>query len=301
MYSILGDTIHVVIVADGVSTCDDDHMASSTCIQVIDQVLSNPQSSTIEAYIKDAITHANKILFGGLDKGLVLKTTLSIVAYSEQEKSLYWCNVGDSRIQEKRNSLLQSISKDDSVKQHVRNADGSMKMQAGMPVYRYFITRCIGADPHETMEIHKMPITESTFLILSSDGFYELLEFHDYVDILKNTADLAVESDRVEKMCKGQIRDDASFGILSIRLHRELTINQLEDSLVSVEEFRSNVFSRFQNAISNYDHQTCKRLLELMNERNVYLSKAELLSLLDNAVKAKLNIANQIALVARRL
>ncbi|WP_370053398.1 protein kinase [Neptunomonas sp.] len=149
-------------IADGVSSCEDSHIASQTAVtSFISDYLSTSPSWSVSTSASRVLTSLNRWLFqenqsrqGHLSS--MLTTFSSVVIKSS---SLYCFHVGDSRIYLMSNGNLEQLSTD-----HVLNG-GSQE----------YLSRALGADSHLEVDFFKRLLNEGDRVLMTTDGVHGFL------------------------------------------------------------------------------------------------------------------------------
>lgn len=163
-------------IADGVSSCEDSHIASQTAVtSFISDYLSTSPSWSVSTSASRVLTSLNRWLFqenqsrqGHLSS--MLTTFSSVVIKSS---TLYCFHVGDSRVYLMSNNSLEQLSTD-----HVLNG-GS----------REYLSRALGADSHLEVDFFKRLLTEGDRILMTTDGVHGFLSSNQLKSIMLSEHD----------------------------------------------------------------------------------------------------------------
>lgn len=211
---VSGERIVLLIVADGVSKAPKDWLASKSVVDFITEAIQKSEKALPDA-LAEAIEIANRRIWLGVEDTFGMLTTLSLVLYHPAKEKLYWCNIGDSRIYGLTRTDWIQLSTDDSTSKPYKE-NGKLKLQNGAPVMLSLLTRAIGSDDELKVNIQEVPSNEYIAIALASDGFYELAGFSSYATSLANSADMVKEAQQIQSKIITEIKDDASFAVLSL-------------------------------------------------------------------------------------
>lgn len=162
----------LLAVADGVGGLSSGEIASGTVVNDLSKLYQNIISSDNKKSLDDIL---RDILFV-LDNSH-MKINTHIINTGEQMGStvalLFICgkeyvavNVGDTRLYCYTNDICKQLNIDDSCGNHV-------------------LTQCLGARQNMKPHVYRGKIKEDIGFLICSDGFYDKLESHELVDILK--------------------------------------------------------------------------------------------------------------------
>lgn len=158
----------VLAVADGVSSCPCDWLASKIACDTVNEVFVESQENYTSRMINAAKqAHLNIHTTSGSCRGML--TSLSLAVWDMEYDEVCVLNVGDSRIYLGPETDLRQITQDDTTSILVKRS-GSVLFNDGMPVFMRGVTRSLGQrEPLSyAVKIHKF--TKNDVLILVSDG-----------------------------------------------------------------------------------------------------------------------------------
>jgi serine/threonine protein phosphatase PrpC len=164
-------------IADGVSSCEDSHIASQTAVtSFISDYLSTSPSWSVSTSASKVLTSLNRWLYqenqsrsGHTDS--MLTTFSSVIIKST---TLHCFHVGDSRIYLLHNGHVEQLTKD-----HV--------LQSGRQAH---LSRALGADSHLEVDYIKRALAEGDRLLLTTDGVHSFISHTRLKQLFASTDDL---------------------------------------------------------------------------------------------------------------
>ncbi|MDF2181000.1 bifunctional protein-serine/threonine kinase/phosphatase [Neptuniibacter sp. CAU 1671] len=163
-------------IADGVSNCQDSHIASQTSVtSFLQDYFCTPHSWSVSNSVSRVLTGLNSWLHRNnqqhtREQDSMLCTFSATVIKSN---TLHWFHVGDSRIY-----LLQDGSLEQLTRDHVRLSAG-----------RTILTRAMGGDQHLEVDYATRLLQQDDILLLSTDGIHEYLSQKQLKQILASAKD----------------------------------------------------------------------------------------------------------------
>lgn len=182
------DKGYVLAVADGMGGLDRGEVASRLAIDLLADLFKRDRPADIALALKQAYRRANEAIFAesqrGGQAGQMGTTLVSAVIHG---KYVTIANVGDSRAYLMRANQLTQITMDHSlvneqVKQGAISAD-----QARNSPQRNLLTHALGAEAQldrRMPSIFEISLLPEDRLLLCSDGFYDVMQQQDYLDVL---------------------------------------------------------------------------------------------------------------------
>lgn len=176
-------------IADGVSSCEDSHIASQTAVTgFIEDYFSTPPSWSVGHAASRVLTGLNRWLYhenqsrtGHRDSML---TTFSAVVV--KSSTVFCFHVGDSRIYHLSDGEIEQLTSDHVLKTKTNE----------------YLSRALGADSHLEVDFFKRVLNPNDRLLLTTDGVHGHLSPARIKELLSST------SEHVEKIAK-QIVDEA--------------------------------------------------------------------------------------------
>lgn len=163
----------LVIVADGMGGHNAGETASRlTCGEIADYIYTTSVGNNAQR-LYDAVQSANDRVFSTArqDRSF-LGMGSTVVCALLYEDSYIAANVGDSRIYLVADGTITQISKDHSFVAELIESGRLSKQDAKHSPYRNMITRSIGANSHEKVDIFTGSWGEGDMLLLCSDGLH---------------------------------------------------------------------------------------------------------------------------------
>ncbi|GGO87528.1 protein kinase [Marinobacterium nitratireducens] len=166
----------VAVVADGVSSCADSHIASQTAVtSFISDYLSTPDSWSTRHAAARVISSLNSWLYQqnaarqGRDDSMLCTFSAAVI----KSTTLHCFHVGDSRIWHLRDGELEQLTRDHVHVEHGRN----------------FLSRAFGADQHLEVDYRQQELQVGDRILLTTDGVHQHLDRHSIASLLNNNPD----------------------------------------------------------------------------------------------------------------
>lgn len=185
------------IVADGMGGYKGGEIASTIAIDDVSTYLKSA-SRVGEKTLRDAISVANKEILEKVSKEPHLEGmgTTIVVAYLNGD-TLYWANVGDSRLYILRDGQLHQISKDHSLVQSLVDS-GEIQPEDRMNYpKKNYLTRAVGVTKRLSIDTGHVTILANDKLILCSDGLTSYVDDETIKNILTSDEDEAIIVDKL--------------------------------------------------------------------------------------------------------
>ena len=182
----VGNLPNLYIVADGMGGHKAGDYASRYTTQRIVASVSRSSGEEPVTILKEAITTANRLLITEAAEDEAKKgmgTTL--VAATIIDGRLYVANVGDSRLYLIEKDILQ-ITRDHSLVEEMVLRGQIDKEEARTHVNKNIITRAIGVLDDVSPELFSVDLTESSILLLCSDGLTNMVSDQEILEIIKS-------------------------------------------------------------------------------------------------------------------
>uniref|UniRef100_UPI0035614E66 protein kinase domain-containing protein n=1 Tax=Amphritea sp. TaxID=1872502 RepID=UPI0035614E66 len=162
-------------IADGVSSCENSHIASQTSVtSFIEDYFSTPDSWSVKQSVSRVVTGLNNWLHqqnstSAANRDSMLTTFSALIIKSN---TLYAFHVGDSRIWHFHHQQLEQLTTD-----HNRIEGG-----------RNYLSRALGADRHLEVDYSQQELIVGDLLMLSTDGVHEFLSASELKSLLTSAA-----------------------------------------------------------------------------------------------------------------
>lgn len=200
------DNAVVAVVCDGMGGAAEGALASAQAIRAIKEYITERYyigmtDISIKSLLISSLESANRFVFNLSrtdDKYFGMGTTA--VAALITDSYVYIAHVGDSRAYKKNNGILNQLTKDHSIIQHmIENGEISAQEAVEHPD-KHIITRALGVDDVVKVDFCQESFEENEILLLCSDGLTNFVEtddiinltddgcYYDYADRLVNLA-----------------------------------------------------------------------------------------------------------------
>ena len=172
-------------IADGVSSCEDSHIASQTAVtSFIEDYYSTPENWSVKNSVSRVLTGLNNWLYQqnnlrSHNEENMLTTFSSLVIKST---TAHYFHLGDSRIYHCRNGDLEQLTED-----HTRKQQGQQ-----------FLARALGADRRLKVDYGCCPLQQGDLLLLTTDGIHEYLSQQLIAETISDTQELEAAA---KKLC----------------------------------------------------------------------------------------------------
>lgn len=182
-------------VCDGMGGLEQGEVASSTVIRglrkwfdnELKELINNNMNSiedaiviNLEEYIKEL---NERILQYGKDNNFKLGTTVSALLVIDNKYYIF--HIGDSRVYEVTDGLLQLTNDQTLVAREIKRGNLTME-EAKFHPRRNVLLQCVGGTKVIEPEVISGYIKKDAFYILCSDGFYHQLNDEDILNKLKS-------------------------------------------------------------------------------------------------------------------
>lgn len=173
---VLANKGALFIVADGMGGHEKGNVASKMAVDEITAAYYREGSDDIASALKQAVEHANGLIYQGTDEASRGKMGTTCIAAVVQGDSAYVANVGDSRAYLIRQGQIKQISRDHSPVYEEMLAGKITREEARNHPERNKITRCLGISAGVEVDIFTEPVQAGDILVLCTDGLSGLLE-----------------------------------------------------------------------------------------------------------------------------
>ena len=188
--SPVGNIPNLLIVADGMGGHKAGDFASKYTTESVVKTLGSSTESGPEAMFQEAVAVANNEIIEQAASDVNLEgmgTTLVVATVIEH--TLYFANVGDSRLYVINNEIKQ-LSKDHSLVEEMVRLGGINEDEAKHHPDKNIITRAIGAKEDVEMDFFEYRIVEGDIILMCTDGLSNMVEDEDILRIVKGSRDL---------------------------------------------------------------------------------------------------------------
>lgn len=159
------------VIADGVSSCEDSHIASQTSVtSFMQDYFSTPHSWSVRNSVSRVMTALNSWLHkensqSSREKDSMLCTFSATIIKSN---TLHLFHVGDSRVYLFQDGELEQLTSD-----HVRKSGG-----------KNYLARALGGDRHLEVDYSTRALSEGDLVIMTTDGVHDFISPKDLKSII---------------------------------------------------------------------------------------------------------------------
>jgi protein phosphatase len=193
----VGNLPNLLVVADGMGGHRAGEYASQYAVETVKQTLAMCEQQEPEAMLKQAIATANEKLLEQANQNERLKgmgTTLIVATVID--KTLYFANVGDSRLYLLNESIKQ-LSKDHSLVQEMVRLGGINPEDAKHHPDKNIITRAVGAKEKIEVDFYEYRLKKGDIILMCTDGLTNMVEDEEILHIVKSSRDVVETVERL--------------------------------------------------------------------------------------------------------
>jgi len=186
----VGPFPNLLVVADGMGGHKAGDFASKYTVKILRQELENSSTDKPGDILKRVVVIANNELIRVAKTDVKLEgmgTTL--VAATIIGNTLYFANVGDSRLY-LINDKIRQLSKDHSLVEEMVRMGGIKAEEAKNHPDKNIITRAIGVKKDVEADIYEYRLKKGDIILMCTDGLSNMVEDEDMFDIVKGARDI---------------------------------------------------------------------------------------------------------------
>ncbi len=186
----IGNIPNLLVVADGMGGHNAGDYASKFVVEVLKKELARSEEDGPRAMMKKAIEAANHQLIAESKTDAKLEgmgTTL--VAATVIEHTLYFANVGDSRLY-LLNDEIRQLSKDHSLVQEMVRLGGLNAEEAKHHPDKNIITRAIGVKEEIEIDFFEHRLRKGDIILMCTDGLSNMVEDEEIFQIVRSSRDV---------------------------------------------------------------------------------------------------------------
>ena len=186
----IGPFPNLLAVADGMGGHKAGDFASKYTVTVLRKELEQKSTGRPEEILRSIVTTANNKLIEAAATDVKLEgmgTTL--VAATVVGNTLYFANVGDSRLY-LINDKIRQLSKDHSLVEEMVRLGGIKEEEAKNHPDKNIITRAIGVKPDVEADVYEYRLKKGDVILMCTDGLSNMVEDEDMFDIVKGARDI---------------------------------------------------------------------------------------------------------------
>lgn len=193
----IGSLPNLLVVADGMGGHKAGEYASKFAVEVVKQELAHSIEESPEAMMRNAIITANQRLrdaaredsrFHGMGTTLVVATVI--------ERTLYFANVGDSRLY-LLNEDIRQLSKDHSLVQEMVRLGGINQEEAKHHPDKNIITRAVGGREQVEVDFFEYRLKKGDIILMCTDGLSNMVEDDEILRIVRSSRDVVEAVERL--------------------------------------------------------------------------------------------------------
>ncbi|MGN1267447.1 MAG: Stp1/IreP family PP2C-type Ser/Thr phosphatase [Dorea sp.] len=186
----VGPFPNLLVVADGMGGHKAGDFASKYTVKVLHEELEKLALDKPEEILRKIVDVANRELIRVAQTDVKLEgmgTTL--VAATVIGNTLYFANVGDSRLY-LINDKIRQISKDHSLVEEMVRLGGIKAEEAKNHPDKNIITRAMGVKENVEPDIYEYRLKKGDIILMCTDGLSNMVEDEDMFDIVKGARDI---------------------------------------------------------------------------------------------------------------
>lgn len=209
----IGNLPNLFVVADGMGGHNAGDFASRFVVEDMKQELLVIEEHFPEAILRKAIEEANRKLMAEAKKDSSLEgmgTTL--VAATVIEHTLYFANIGDSRLY-LINDEIRQLSRDHSLVQEMVRLGGINADEAKHHPDKNIITRAIGVTEDIVIDFFEYRLQPEDIILMCTDGLTNMVDDEEIFRIVKSSRDVVEAVERLIEEANGNGGND-NIGIV---------------------------------------------------------------------------------------
>ena len=193
----IGNLPNLLVVADGMGGHKAGDFASKFVVQQLTRELAESQADGPEEVIRAAILSANHQLIEKAKSDPQLEGTgTTLVVATVMEHTLYFANIGDSRLYI-LNEEIKQLSKDHSYVQEMVRLGGIHPEEAKYHPDKNIITRAIGAKEQVQIDFFEYRLRKGDIILMCTDGLSNMVEDEEMHCIVTGARDVVEAVERL--------------------------------------------------------------------------------------------------------
>lgn len=198
----IGNLPNLFIVADGMGGHNAGDYASQMAVSIVEKTLAESTETNPETMIRQAITTANDFLLEKASQDVRLKGMgTTVVVATIIDKTLYFANVGDSRLY-LLNKEIKQLSKDHSLVQEMVRLGGINREEAKHHPDKNIITRAVGAKEELKIDFFEYRLKKHDVILMCTDGLTNMVEDEEIFRIVKSARDVVEATEQLIEKAK---------------------------------------------------------------------------------------------------
>ena len=185
-----GPLPNLLVVADGMGGHKAGDFASQFTVETLKDELKHSMKEGPEEVLLDAVQVVNHKLIETAEKDIKLDgmgTTL--VAATVIDHSLYFVNIGDSRLY-LINKKIKQLSRDHSLVEEMLRLGGINEEEAKNHPDKNIITRAIGVKEKVEADFYEFPLKKGDVILMCTDGLCNMVSDEEIFAIIKGARDI---------------------------------------------------------------------------------------------------------------
>ena len=209
----IGKLPNLLVVADGMGGHRAGEYASRLAVEVLKQELAEATEDAPEAMMRNAITRANeRVLEAARQDAKLSGMGTTLVVATVIERTLYFANVGDSRLY-LINDDIKQLSKDHSLVQEMVRLGGINQEEAKYHPDKNIITGAIGAKDEVEIDFYEYRLKKGDMLLICTDGLSNMVEDEEILHIVKCSRDVVEAVEQLIERAKDHGGND-NIGVI---------------------------------------------------------------------------------------
>lgn len=209
----IGNLPNLLVVADGMGGHRAGEYASRLAVEIVKQELATSTEESPEAMMRSAIARANeRVLEEARQDEKLRGMGTTLVVASVIERTLYFANVGDSRLY-LLNENIKQLSKDHSLVQEMVRLGGIGQDEAKHHPDKNIITRAIGAKNELEIDFFECRLKKEDTILMCTDGLTNMVDDKEILHIVKHSRDVVEAVEQLIERAKAQGGND-NIGII---------------------------------------------------------------------------------------
>lgn len=209
----IGNLPNLLVVADGMGGHRAGEYASRLAVEVLKQELEGSTEESPEAVMRNAITRANeRVLEAARQDAKLSGMGTTLVVATVIERTLYFANVGDSRLYLLSDDIKQ-LSKDHSLVQEMVRLGGINQEEAKSHPDKNIITRAIGAKDELDIDFYEYRLKKNDMILMCTDGLSNMVEDEEMLYIVKCSRDVVEAVEQLIERAKDNGGND-NIGVI---------------------------------------------------------------------------------------
>ena len=193
----LGNLPNLLVIADGMGGHKAGDFASRYAIQSLVEAFEISTESSPEVMFQNAIRIANQKLFEASKQDARLEGMgTTMVVATVIERTLYFANIGDSRMY-LLNKGIKQLSKDHSFVQEMVRLGGINAEDAKNHPDKNLITRAVGVREKVEMDFFEYRLKKNDMILMCTDGLSNMVEDEEILRIVKSSRDVVEATEKL--------------------------------------------------------------------------------------------------------